>query len=125
MVDPIPLIPGDAPTFRFEIKTLPPDGTTNGDPFDLTDYLVDFFIKRSMQDSDLAAEFHGELGDGVGLAFEVTDGIVDVRVPASVTSNLRVGRLYPWYLVLSHTIVTEKIFIPSRGVFLVNLPGGE
>lgn len=121
----IPLIPGDRPTFRFEVKTLPPDATTEGEPFDLTDYDTDFFIKRSLQDSDAAAEFHGTLGDGISLPYEVTDGQLDVLIPATVTANLRVGKLYPWYLVLSHSIITQKIYVVERGTFLVSLPDGE
>lgn len=114
------IIPGSAPTFRFEIT----DSTT-GDAYDLTGHQVAFFLKRSLQDSDLAAEFSGLIDDGVVIAFERKDGVVDVIVPAQVTSNLRVGRPYPFFLRVSLIADPTQIFIPVRGEFLPTLPSNE
>lgn len=125
MPQPLILTPGDATTLRFQVATPPPDSTTEGDPFDLTDYNVDFFIKRSMQDADAAAEFHGTLASGVAISFTVEDGQVDVRIPASVTSALRIARPYPWYLKISHSIITTRVYVVARGTFLTQFPEGE
>jgi hypothetical protein len=122
--EPLILIPGDAPTLRFAVVTPPPDSTTDGDPFDLTDYDMDFFIKRSLQDLDVAAIWHGSLNDGVFVAFQVKDGQVDVRIPHTITAALRPGRPYPWYLVLSHVVQTEKVYVVERGTFLTLFPEG-
>lgn len=113
---PFYLVPGDSPTLRFDVVR--PDNS----PFNLSDYAVDFYIKRSLQDTDVAAEFHGELGDGVELGAEVQDGLLDVTIPEGVTLELMLHRPYPWYLQLSHTISLEKIYIPARGTFLLALP---
>lgn len=122
MADSTALVQGDQPTFRFTILNPPIDAETDGDPFDLTDYDVNFFIKRSLQDSDDAAEFNGTLGAGVVLGFTLKDGIVDVTIPVAVTNNLRYGRLYPFYLALSHPGIDTSVFIPARGNFLATLP---
>lgn len=111
---PIQLVRGDSPTLRFAIVT-PAE-----EPFNLADYNVDFYIKRSMQDT--ADVFHGSLGAGVALAHELADGELDVTIPAAVTDILRYGRPYPWYLRLSHQIQLANIYIPARGSFLVELP---
>lgn len=125
MSEPIILTPGDTPTLRFLIATPPPDSTTDGDPFDLTDYNIDFFVKRSMQDGDEAAVWHGELNDGIVISFTVKDGQVDVRVAKSVAEDMLVGRLYPWYLKIQHSVVTEREYVVARGTFLTQFPRAD
>jgi hypothetical protein len=119
VINPIPIVSGDAPIFRFEVRS------SAGDLFDLTNYNINFVIKRSMQDNDSSAEYNGTFGDGVTLAFTAKDGTVDVTVPASVTSNLRIGCGYPYALVLTNEADSAKVFIPARGFFLPSLPESE
>lgn len=114
------IIPGSSPTFRFEITK--PD---SGDAFDLTDYNVNFFLKRSMQDTDIAAEFAGSINDGITVPFERRDGVVDVAVPAQATANLQIGRLYPFYLKVTSAGDPTDMFIAARGDFLPSLPKNE
>lgn len=116
----INIVPGTAPTYRFEI-TKP----ESGDSFDLTDYIVQFFLKRSMQDSDLAAEFAGSIDDGITIPFERRDGVVDVVIPAQATANLRIGRPYPFYLKVTSIGDPNDTFIASRGELLPLLPHDE
>jgi hypothetical protein len=82
-------------------------------------------LKRSLQDTDVAAEFSGSLGDGVSVAFEPRDGVIDVVIPAQATSNLRVGRLYPYYVRVSLIADPTQTFIPLRGEILPVLPHDE
>jgi hypothetical protein len=116
-----PITQGDSPTFRFSITNPAPDALTPGDPFNLNNYTASFFIKRSLQDSDAAAEFQGTLTSGISVPFQPEDGILDVTVPASVTKGLRLGKLYWWYLVLTNSI-TNNVYTPARGTFLAMLP---
>lgn len=108
-----PIIIGTGPIFRFELQK-----PGSCDPLDLTDYSVHFFLKRSLQDSDIAAEFHGALSDGIEFAFGPTDGVVDVKIPVEATSNLRAGRPYPYYLQIYPTAETGLISVPFRGEVL-------
>lgn len=87
----------------------------------MSDYTADFFVKRSLQDTDEAAEFHGTLDDGITVVYNVTDGVLKVTVDSGVTANLRYGRIYYWYLHLTH-VPTESTYTPSRGTFLVVFP---
>lgn len=112
---PFILVPGDAPTLRFSL--VKPDNS----PFNLANYTVDFFIKRSAQDSAEQPEFHGTLGSGVALGGLVQDGLLDVTIPEGVTLALRTHRPYPWYLRISHSITPAKTYIPARGSFLLEL----
>lgn len=114
---PLELTPGDAPTLRFQV--INPDAS----PFNLADYDVDFYIKRSMQDTDVAAQWHGSLGAGIEIANEEQDGLLDVTIPAATTAVLRALANYSWFLRLSHEIDLTKIYIPARGTFLLALPG--
>jgi hypothetical protein len=114
------IIPGTSPTYRFEIT----DPVT-GDPFDLTDYQVYFFLKRSLQDLDGAAEFSGSIDDGVSVAYERRDGVVDVAVPSQASANLRVGRPYPYFLRVILIADPTQTFIPIRGELLPVLPPDE
>lgn len=112
---PFALTPGDAPTLRFALVR--PDSG----PFNLSDYTIDFYIKRSLQDTEMF-EFHGYSGFGVSLGGALKDGLIDVTVPADVTLGLRLHRPYPWYLRIAHQILLEKIYVPVRGTFLLALP---
>lgn len=108
---PVPIKVGVTESFALTI-TLP-----NGDPWDLTDYSVDFFVKRSLQDADSAALFHGTLSDGVAIAFTEADGIVNITIPKTATALMRRGRPYPWYILLVHT-PTGAVKQPDAGTFL-------
>lgn len=112
---PFNLTPGDSPTLRFEILA------SNEEPFNLADFAVDFYIQRSVQDVLASAVWHGSLGAGVNLGAEVQDGLLDVTIPALVTAAMRYHRSYPWFLRLSNTVLTEKIYVPARGTFLLAL----
>jgi hypothetical protein len=114
------IIPGSSPTYRFEITS--PD---NGDAFDLTDYTVKFYLKRSMQDADTASEFSGSIDDGITIPFTRKDGVVDVVIPSQATANLRIGRLYPYYLSVTSAGDPSATFISARGEFLPILPRNE
>lgn len=110
---------GESPTFRFEFDAL---GTCNA--FDLTNYDLFFLIKRSLQDSDAAAEFKGVEEEDITFPYEDTDGVVDVTIPASVTAALQTGRLYFFYLLLQHIVSSDRAYIPVRGQFLAMPPRG-
>ena len=112
------IIQGDTAPFTFEIDR------PNGDAFDLTDYAADFFIKRSNQDLDSAAEFHGSIGNGITVTFAVEDGVLSVIVTNAATRNLRYGRDYFWYLTLTH-VPSGSTYTPARGTFLVVLEDTE
>lgn len=113
MPDFTPITQGDSPTFRFTVTN------SAGDPFDLTDHAVEFWIKRSLQDDDTAAEYFGE---NAVIPYTEVDGIVDITIPATVTARLRVGRPYFWYLRVNHISTPTDIYIPERGVFLTTFP---
>lgn len=109
------IIKGDDSPFTFEV-THP-----NGDALDMSDYTADFFIKRSLQDADEAAEFHGTIDDGITFVYNVSDGVIKAIVDSTASANLRYGRIYYWYLHLTHT-PTDSTYTPSRGTFLVVFP---
>lgn len=92
--------------------------------FDLSNYDLFFYIKRSLQDSDEAAEFVGVEDDGITFPYEDSDGIADVTIPASVTAALRTGRPYYFYFVTQHIVSNERAYLPVRGQFLVMPPVG-
>lgn len=116
---PTRLKQGESPTFRFELSS-----ANACDAFDLANYDLFFYIKRSLQDSDEAAEFVGIEDDGITFPYEDTDGIVDVTIPASVTAALQTGRLYPFYFVVQHIVSNDRVYLPARGQFLVMPPMG-
>lgn len=111
-----PITQGDSPTLRFTVVN------QAGDPFDLTDYVIEFLIKRSMQDTDAAAEFLGDEAGAVVVPFEQKDGIVDVTVSVAATTALRVGRPYFWFLRLTNEFDASDVITPERGQFLTTLP---
>lgn len=119
MSEPTRLVQGESPTFRFELTS---DNTC--DSFDLSNYDLFFFIKRSLQDSDDAAEFEGTEEDGITFPYEDTDGVLDVTIPASVTAALQTGRPYPFYLVAESIASSDRAYLPVRGQFLVMPPNG-
>lgn len=120
MSEPIAIIQGDSPTFRFQVTSL----STN-EAFDLTNFLISFFIKRSLQDPDAAAIYEGTLSTGVSIPNDLKDGILDVTIPAVVTQQIRFCRLYPFYFRLTNSFDATQIFTPIRGMFLATLPNTE
>lgn len=115
MSAPTRIKPGATASFSVEIEE------ADGDPYDLTDKEVNFFIKRSIADADAAALFHGTLGDGVEIAYTVVDGVVNILIPKSVTEDIRLGRIYHWYVLL-HDPVTGAYDEPLNGTFLATFP---
>lgn len=116
---PTRLKQGESPTFRFELSS-----QDACDAFDLANYDLFFYIKRSLQDSDDAAEFVGTETDGITFPYEDIDGIADVTIPVSVTAALLTGRPYYFYFVLQHIVSDERAYLPVRGQFLVMPPSG-
>lgn len=100
-------------TASFSVAILEADD----DPYNLTDKEVHFFIKRSIADADAAALFHGTLGDGVEIAYTRADGVVTILIPKAVTEDIRLGRIYHWY-VLIEDLSTGAFDEPLNGTFL-------
>lgn len=112
--DPTKLTVTKGATGKFRFSILNPEG----DALDLTDYdPVEFVLKRSHQDADSAAEFLGSLSDGIVLAYGMQDGVIDVSVPA--TLDLQYGRIYYWWVRLTHS--SGDIYIPEKGTLIVLL----
>lgn len=120
MPDPTAILQGDSPTFRFPVLNLAED------PLPLADYIIEFLIKRSLQDPDAAAVFVGtEDNGGVTIPFESVDGIVDITVSVAASTAMRIGRLYPWQLRLTNEFDSTKVYTPARGMFLATLPNAK
>jgi hypothetical protein len=90
----------------------------------MANYALFFYIKRSLQDSDAAAEFVGTEDEAITFPYEDSDGIAYVTIPASITAALRTGRPYYFYLVMQHIVTSERAYLPVRGQFLVMPPVG-
>jgi len=107
---PTPIQVGSTVPLTFEV--VKPDG----DAYDLTDHAVEFLIKRSLQDSDEAALWLGNLTLGIVFTYLAPDGVVTVSIPVSASSLIRYGRLYPW--ILRVTTPAGEVFEPETGTFL-------
>lgn len=90
----------------------------DGAAFDVGPYDMTFTIKRSTQDSDLAAVWQGTDTDGdivvIGLT---TAGICEVTVPLL---GMRTGRLYYWGFQLSSGSIH---YTPTHGTILLDPEG--
>lgn len=107
-------VSGNTLVYRFSITT-----ATN-DPLDLTNYEVAFTIKRSTQDSQLAAVCDLRLGTGITFPFLATDGIVDVTIPSAVTAAMRILR--PYYYDLTVIDTNDVVSTPYHGTISVLAP---
>lgn len=110
MPSPINIIIGDTVPLTFEVTQ--PDE----DAYNLTDHTVEFFVKRSRQDSDDAALYHGTLTQGIVFTYAATDGVVTVTISSDRTALLRFGRLYYWQLRV--TTPAGQVFTPEEGTML-------
>lgn len=93
------LTQGDQATLQIAITN------SDGTALDLTDYPdMLFTIKRSKQDSDIAAIFQGSLpGDAFAVLDPASDGLVQITIPAANTVLLRSGRVYYWDVQITDT----------------------
>lgn len=107
---PTSILIGDTVPLTFEVSQ--PDG----DAYNLTDHPVEFFVKRSRQDSDDAALFHGVLDAGIVFTYDALQGVITVTIPLDKTALLRYGRLYYWQLRI--TTPAGEVFTPEEGTFL-------
>lgn len=108
-------ISGNVLVYRFQITT-----ATN-DPLDLTGYNLAFTIKRSTQDSQLAAVWYGKLNQGITFPFLSTDGIVDVTIPSAVTAAMRILRPYYYDLTVNNNF-GNVVSTPYSGTIAVLAP---
>ncbi len=107
---PINVLIGDTVPLTFEISN--PDG----DPYNLTDHTVEFFVKRSRQDSDAAALIYESLTLGIVFTYTADQGVVTVTLRSDQTALMRFGRLY--YFQLRLTTPAGEVFTPEEGTFL-------
>ena len=107
---PTNILIGDTVPLTFEVSQ--PDG----DPYDLTDNTVEFFVKRSRQDSDDAALIHATLTSGIVFTYTASQGVVTVTLTNDRTALLRYGRLYYWQLRITNP--AGQVFTPEEGTFL-------
>ena len=102
------LVQGDTAVLRVEIQQ------ADGSAFDLDGWAIDFTIKRSQQDSNAAAVFHGTLAGGEIVLVTTTDaGLIDVTVPADKSVLMRIGRKYYWDCQVNKD---GFVFTPCDGV---------
>jgi hypothetical protein len=105
---------GNSLVYRFWITTV-----TN-DPFDLTGCKIVFTIKRSTQDTKLAALCSLAVGSGIAFTYTAADGTVDVTIPSIVTAAMRILRPYYWDLTIQDT--AGIVSTPYSGTISVTAP---
>ena len=94
----------------------------NGDPYDLTDCLLDFYVKRKVTEANADAVIHKYTGVG-GIEDGDVTGIVNITINAADTLGLEIG--YNFVYDIELTTATNKVYTILRGIFKLRQNWGE
>lgn len=107
------VVQGDAPKLCIHVVG------SDGNPVDLSPFSLVFTLKRSYLDTDAAALFQGTDSSGaISVLGASADGVCEVTIPKSATSQMMTYKQYFWDLKLVTGL--NDPFTAAKGILVAD-----